>query len=414
MTTKNPDAEVGSEIYSISVLEYDRLIGAIHDGSLDDQAFTRALDMFREQFKANFATLILRIPGVEDIGLMLVSGNLDAHGRLAYLTYHQSLTPFSNQPADRVFTEQDVMTAAEWEASQYYLESCQYQNVFHVMGADISTESEGVFRLRVTRPKDQPAFSAADRALCELLIPHLRRAFHVHSELGRSESLGALYADAINRLSVAAIVLTESGTVQRVNGYAQQLLDQADGLKLVGDRLKASYPGDNKTLQKRIKEAFAAIEKGQPLTGAALSVTRPSGEVSLGVVFETVPDRGWVGGKEQPTLMLYVRDAVNKSSVSSATAKQLFDFTPTETALALELANGLSLENAAENLGIMRNTARAHLRAIFSKTGVRRQAELVRVMLNSVVALSSDVLGPVEDSKLLVPGQELKPPNLAK
>ncbi|MGH8464109.1 MAG: helix-turn-helix transcriptional regulator, partial [Pseudomonas sp.] len=35
-----------------------------------------------------------------------------------------------------------------------------------------------------------------------------------------------------------------------------------------------------------------------------------------------------------------------------------------------------------------RNTARAHLRSIFSKTGVRRQTELVRIMLNSVVALA--------------------------
>lgn len=69
-------------------------------------------------------------------------------------------------------------------------------------------------------------------------------------------------------------------------------------------------------------------------------------------------------------------------------AKQLFNLTPAETALAMELTNGLSLEEAAEALNIRRNTARAHLRSIFSKTGVRRQTELVRIMLNSVAALS--------------------------
>jgi DNA-binding CsgD family transcriptional regulator len=66
----------------------------------------------------------------------------------------------------------------------------------------------------------------------------------------------------------------------------------------------------------------------------------------------------------------------------------LYNLTPAETALALELANGLSLEEASEKLSIRRNTARAHLRSIFSKTGVRRQTELVRIMLNSVVALA--------------------------
>ena len=51
------------------------------------------------------------------------------------------------------------------------------------------------------------------------------------------------------------------------------------------------------------------------------------------------------------------------------------------------MANGLSLDEAAELLNIRRNTARAHLRSIFSKTGVRRQTELVRLILNSVVSL---------------------------
>lgn len=41
-------------------------------------------------------------------------------------------------------------------------------------------------------------------------------------------------------------------------------------------------------------------------------------------------------------------------------ARQLFDFTPAEANLAFELVNGLSLDGAAEKLGIRRNTARAH------------------------------------------------------
>ncbi len=75
----------------------------------------------------------------------------------------------------------------------------------------------------------------------------------------------------------------------------------------------------------------------------------------------------------------------------------------------MELANGLSLEEAAENLGIMRNTARAHLRAIFSKTGVRRQAELVRVMLNSVVSLGQGGISPYRGSNASLIKPEVKP-----
>lgn len=408
MKLNNSTDEVILDCQDIPLLEYDKLVVSIHDGSHDDATMTKALDLIRDYFKANFVTLILRIPGVDDIGLMLVSGNLSVHGQLAYVSYYRNLTPFSGQPLDKVYTQRDVMTDEEWVASDYYQTSCKHQNVFHVMGADISTEQEGVFRLRITRPESLPAFGEKDKALCQLLLPHIRQALYVRSMLGRSESMGNLYADAINRLSVATILLNDKGVVQKLNEYAQNLLDTADGLKLVGDRLEASYPSDNKELQKRIKEAFESRERGDSLGSEPLSITRPSGEVSLGVVFEVVPDTSWLDDRDRGTLLLYVRDAVNKSNVSSSVAKELFDFTPAETALALELANGLSLEDAAEKLGIMRNTARAHLRAIFSKTGVRRQAELVRVMLNSVVALSG-VVGSSSAAKALVPGELLIP-----
>ena len=403
----NQEAVVDSP--DISLSDYDQLVLAIHEGSYDDTTITIALDRMRKQFNANFVTLILRIPGVDDVGLMLVSGDLAVHGQLAYISYYRSLTPFSGQSVDTVFTQRDVMTDEEWVKTEYYQSSCKPQSVYHVMGADISTENDGVFRLRITRPKSAPAFGDKDRALCQMLLPHIRSAFYVRGMLGRSESMGNLYADAINRLSVATILLNDKGVVQKLNNYAQTLLDTADGLKLVGDRLEASYPSDNKELQKRIKDAFDARERRQPINSEPLSVTRPSGEVNLGIVFEAVPDSGWLDDGDRSALLLYVRDAVNKSTVSSSVAKELFDFTPAETALALELANGLSLEDTAEKLGIMRNTARAHLRAIFSKTGVRRQAELVRVMLNSVVALSGTVVGPASAVKSIAPKELLLP-----
>jgi DNA-binding CsgD family transcriptional regulator len=45
------------------------------------------------------------------------------------------------------------------------------------------------------------------------------------------------------------------------------------------------------------------------------------------------------------------------------------------------------MDEAAAALQIRRNTARTHLRSIFAKVGVRRQTELMRVVLNSVVTM---------------------------
>jgi DNA-binding CsgD family transcriptional regulator len=84
---------------------------------------------------------------------------------------------------------------------------------------------------------------------------------------------------------------------------------------------------------------------------------------------------------------VFIRDPERKSQPSLELVKQLFDLTPAEARLALLLADGLTLDEAAEALEIRKNTIRAHLRSIFSKTGVKRQTTLVTLMLNSVAAI---------------------------
>lgn len=409
MTTISKKAHPESSETPLSLDDYDRVIGLIHDGALENERLSEALYELRNLFQANYVTLILRIPGVEDVGLMLVAGNLEGSGKVTYFPYLHGDTPFSNMPADRVFTVDDVMTFQEWENSSYYRDYSKLNDIYHVMGADISTIDSGVLRFRITRNHSQQAFTEADKALCSRLVPHLRRSMHVHNLLGRSASLGNLYAEAVNRLSVATLVLDEAGGVLQLNDVARELLGQADGLKLVGSRLEASYPSDNRELHKLIRDAVDSKHAPQPLGAReALSVARPSGQVSLGVVVEPVPGTEWAEGRGQPAVMMYIRDAVGKSQVDNRVAKELFNFTPAETVLALQLANGLSLEEAAENLGIMRNTARAHLRAIFSKTGVRRQAELVRVMLNSVVSLGRGNVSPLGARAAVIPHPQLR------
>lgn len=50
----------------------------------------------------------------------------------------------------------------------------------------------------------------------------------------------------------------------------------------------------------------------------------------------------------------------------------------------LALARGFTLAAAARQLDIGEGTARQYLKSIFGKTGVRRQAELVKLLLRSL------------------------------
>lgn len=58
--------------------------------------------------------------------------------------------------------------------------------------------------------------------------------------------------------------------------------------------------------------------------------------------------------------------------------RETFGLTPAEARLAARLKDGLSLKEAAVDLGISVNTARNQIRSIFDKLGVNRQSDLIR------------------------------------
>lgn len=378
---------------NIDLEQYDELIDSLYEAAneTNTEEWSEPLKRLQALFKANYVTLILKLPEEEDLGIMVaVGGGLDGGEHdVQLLPYQHNLTPFSDQPVDTVMTVGDFMDDKDWQESSYREHWCAANDVYHVMIVDISTPDVGNLRFRVTRGQAEPDFSEEDKALCKMLVPHFRRAISTHLNLYSSASLGSLYSRAIGRLSIATITIDEHSRVLDKNVFASYILNEADGLKVMGGKLTAHYPNDNRELKRLVKSAFEQAGQEQTMP-EAMSITRPSGEIALGVVIEIIPTLGWADGKDQMKAVVYIRDAVGKSQTSTEISKKLFGLTPAETALSLQLTNGLSLEEAAEELNIRRNTARAHLRSIFSKTGVRRQTELVRLFLNSVAALGYD------------------------
>ena len=66
---------------------------------------------------------------------------------------------------------------------------------------------------------------------------------------------------------------------------------------------------------------------------------------------------------------------------------ELFGLTESEALLATLLANGYTLGEAAAKLRLTESSVRTYSKKIFSKTGAKRQAELVRLILKTVSLL---------------------------
>lgn len=365
---------------------FSRILGAIYDAALDEVGWVACLESIRVAFSGNYASLIVRKETVDDVGLIVSAGDnqpsLDPGNPLI------AMSPFSGLKPDTLVTLRDVMTEEEWRASSYFREYCQPQGVFHVLAADIATRNGGLYGFRITRPENTPDFSVAEIRFCGLLLPHIKRALNLHLSINQDRKVSTLYSHAMTQLLVGVVILDQNGVVMDCNPAASTILALKDGLTVEGEQLEASYADDNRKLQKLLRDALNGLSNDRLGVTEAMSVTRPSGKLSWGLILQRISSDQWTEGKQRPSVAVFVRDTEGRVAPSVRLAQQLFHLTPAETALAIQLANGLSLEEAAEVLNIKRNTARAHLRSIFSKTGVRRQTELVRTFLNSVAWLS--------------------------
>jgi DNA-binding CsgD family transcriptional regulator len=68
------------------------------------------------------------------------------------------------------------------------------------------------------------------------------------------------------------------------------------------------------------------------------------------------------------------------SQDAAAAAAAAFKLTPGETRVLASLLGGRTLAETADTLGISPTTAKSHLESIFTKTGVARQADLMRLI----------------------------------
>ncbi|MCA0448244.1 MAG: helix-turn-helix transcriptional regulator [Proteobacteria bacterium] len=238
------------------------------------------------------------------------------------------------------------------------------------------------YTLWLFRERASARFDADEGSLSEILVAQLARELDVLSRIGTSETDRMLYSDVLDKISVGVVTLDAAGRVMRVSSVANTFLAKREGLHVQNGRLRANCPREDKALQLAVRSALQDGARDGGLTTRGVSLTKRSGARQLGVVVRPV-----TVSTPHAAAAVYIRDTEACVEVENDLVRQLFDLTPAEAAVARRLTAGLSLEDAANSLAISRNTARAHLRSIFSKSGITRQTELVRLVLNSAVIL---------------------------
>lgn len=363
------------------------LISEIYEGPLQDPPWHSFLRAVRAPFQADIAAIFLQPPQPDARMVMLLDGG-KAAGIASYKRGQFVLDPFVDLPEGEVVTLHEFITTEALLKSEFYTLTMKPSGLYDFIGADLHVAGEFEARFRLSRYEGKPRFDEADKARFSALVPHLQRAIRIHARLNKVASERDLYAGAVQQLSLGTILLDEQGRVLEANPLGQELLALGDGISIADGLLQLGSRQQTESLQQVVDQVLSNQRQAIPSVVEVIRVPRPSGRSDLGLVVRAVPMSHFSEGRAVPSVAIFISDPEREGGADADTLQRLFGFTQAEARLALMLADGYSLDEAAAAMGVSRNTLRTHLRSVFSKTGVTRQTLLVRLILNSVAALA--------------------------
>lgn len=216
--------------------------------------------------------------------------------------------------------------------------------------------------------------AGADDYLTKPIDYDLLRAT-VESRLSRMRRLRTMAGDrsaltALDRLAVGVVLLDANGDVVHANPLARRLSDEA-GVSLSGRIATGGEDG------RKLSTLIAALISDEGMAPVGLRMDNGRHLVVVGV---SLPARAH---HDEAVAMLMLSGADGQPPLDNATLGQLFDLTPMEAQVACLLAEGSCRSQIADRLAISGTTVAFHLRNIFVKTGVQRQAELVALILSA-------------------------------
>lgn len=222
---------------------------------------------------------------------------------------------------------------------------------------------------------DDGDFSSPQLERLAHLAPHIGQAYVLASQHQAQRELDEHLRGHVERLRCATVVCSADGAVRWFNRSAESLLGAQGPLRLDGHVLRARSARATDSLARVIRAAACDPE------GGVHYLALGDAPAMLHVAARAV-----MGAMSDPAVMLVVTPVHAEHRIPANALATLFGLTQAEARLVGALVTGSSVEEYAQHRGISVGTVRGQLKQVQAKTGTRRQAELVRLVLSSAAA----------------------------
>lgn len=250
----------------------------------------------------------------------------------------------------------------------------------------------GLVDERVVRVLDEPSASAwliiaserpctaADSAVLSSLSPYVAAALRGFLQSEHQKLADVLNARSLDRARCGWIVFDKTAKVLALAPPTARLLEQAIGhAPTVGQRLREL----GATVDRALGDAAAAFAlcADAPDRTILMTVT-PRIEAILSPATDQI-----ARALNRPAMIATCRGGRELSPDRAMHLSHLYDLPRREAEMAILIADGRSLAEAGEKMGLTIETARNYSKRLFAKVGVRGQAELVRAVYESCAVL---------------------------
>jgi DNA-binding CsgD family transcriptional regulator len=257
----------------------------------------------------------------------------------------------------------------------------------YTLGVKLADDAERVMVLGLHRGVRQVPFDTAERALVARLARHFAEGFRVHEEVSRAGQRSHIGFEIIDRMAQPIVLVDPNRRIAFANPAGKRVLARGDLFLPAGDYLSCADPDCDVRLMMALRSLVlapqtAASAAAPPAERTSLRIRRKDDDravVATLIALRPQATMGSFGATPHALVTLYDSSASPDTDPFALAAT--FDFTPAEAKVASRIAAGLTIKEVAGELGLSSWTVRSHLDAMFGKTGTRRQADLVRVLL---------------------------------
>jgi DNA-binding CsgD family transcriptional regulator/PAS domain-containing protein len=359
------------------------ILDAVYDSAVFPDRWPQALERLGHAFDCRCVALI-------DRNLRTLEGRVETSG-VDESSQREFLDVWSSRDLVRLRTREwrpgaieidhQIVPKHELLASDYYNGFMKPRDMHTVMRLTLAHRNRFLTIISLVRPRSAGEFDAAAIERCRVLMPHLQRAAHIRFQAQDASAMLGGLSDVAERSVTAVLLLEREGRVRYANTAARAMATSADGFLLRGDRFEIPDPDGDAAFQRLIAGASGVLQNADAPRGGVMRLARRSGKGSYTVTVAPVKrEASWIG--HEPMALVLIADPDVTPVPPREMLAQLFGFTTAEMRVAERLMMGDSPEQAAAFLHLKTATARWHLASMYRKTGTKRQAELLRLLLS--------------------------------